>query len=214
MILIIENKSLACCLGDNVLSNPQHIVQSSNFKSLNLYVLILLVACAMLLYGHIVGAQQTDTSSESELPSWQILEHTVLYGPAGSSVPDQAGDINFEDGHPSIDPSESDESIISEVSTVSTQAGDTDSESNPLDGLPTTSEEQTTQEIPETGRDLRKLTGTAENWVNIIQIALQEQWQKLLDRDCNKNCVNRLSLTLTIGEDRCHEKARTGSLRT
>ena len=35
-----------------------------------------------------------------------------------------------------------------------------------------------------------------------------------LGGDRNKNCVNRLLLTLTIGEDRYHEKARTESLRT
>ena len=33
-------------------------------------------------------------------------------------------------------------------------------------------------------------------------------------QDLYSNCVNRLSLTLTIGEDRYHEQARTGSLRT
>ena len=158
-----------------MLTNNYHILQSSNFKSLKSYVLILLVAQTTLFYGHLIGAKQTETSPDGDLPRWKILEQAVQHEPTGLLVPDQASDINSENNDLTTDPSESIEPIMSDVSTVSPQPDDTASENKPSDGTPSKLEELTAQKSSETkGSELENLIDTTINFLN----DLKGHWNK------------------------------------
>ena len=108
-----------------------YIVQLSNFKSLKSYVLILLVAHTALFYGHLIGANQTETGPDSDLPRWKQLESVVHKEPTALIVPEQADENYPENDLPTIKPSESIESIISETSPEFKQAYDGESENKP-----------------------------------------------------------------------------------
>lgn len=147
----------------------RHIIQLSNFKSLKSYVLILLVACTALFYGHLIGANQTETGPDSDLPRWKMLEQVVQCTPTASLAPDQASDINSENNNLTTDASEAIEPIRSEVSTVSPQADDTASENIPSDGPPSKLEELTTQEPSETKGSKPNLRNTTSHILNYLK---------------------------------------------
>lgn len=102
-----------------MLINNHHVVRLSNFKCLKSRVFMLLVAFTTLFCTHTIGADRTD-SSPGDLPRWKVLENEVRY--------------------------ESAESITSEDSTVSAQAGDTEFRNGTSDRLSSIPEEL----VPET----------------------------------------------------------------